>query len=386
MSGRWLSVPGLAVQGPALQALLVLALAALVACGPRGKITIEPAAAQVGNITTVFVGTTRLQDPGTGTFGPERQQSGVNFARYDISVPPDRTLGQIAWPRAGRPADIRTDFVTTESQIFSDSALFRADLRRSLMARPAAEREVVVFTHGFNNTFAEGLYRIAQMGHDIGIPGVLVHYSWPAAGKPLAYVRDRDSALFARDGLETLLNHVADAGALRIVIVGHSMGGALTMETLRQMSIRGDRKVRPRIAGVVLLSPDLDVDLFNAQAQAMGTLPQPFYIFTSRRDKALALSARLTGQSRDRLGNLRDLSRVADLEVTVVDVAGFNVGAGHLNVAESPALIGIVGRISDINRAYGEDAASQPGLLPGAIITLRNATAVILRPVTGGSE
>lgn len=366
--------------------LAILGLAALMACGPRGDITIAPTAAQVGAISTVFVGTTRVQDTATGRYGGDRQRDSVGFARYDISIPPDRAVGEITWPRPGRDPDIRTDFVTTEARTFPDATLFRADLRRALMARPAGQREVVVFTHGFNNTFAEGLYRIAQMGHDIGIPGVLVHYAWPSAAKPLAYVRDRDSALFARDGLETLLNEVADAGAQRIVIVGHSMGAALTMEALRQMAIRGDRKVRPRISGVVLLSPDLDVDVFHAQARAMGTLPQPFYIFTSRKDKALALSARLTGQRRDRLGNLRDLNEVADLEVTVVDVAGFSVGDGHLNVAQSPALIGIVGRIAEINNAYGSDAAAQPGLLPGAILTLRSATAVILRPVTGGSE
>jgi esterase/lipase superfamily enzyme len=371
MQGRWLAVLG---------------LAAMVACGPRGDITIAPTAAQVGSVTTVFVGTTRTQGSTSGRFGSDRRRGGVGFARYDISIPPDRAVGEITWPRAGGAPDIRTDFVTTGARTFPDASLFRADLRRTLMARPAAQREVVVFTHGFNTTFAEGLYRIAQMGHDIGIPGVLVHYAWPSAGKPLAYVRDRDSALFARDGLETLLNQVADAGAQRIVIVGHSMGAALTMETLRQMAIRGDRKVRPRIGGVVLLSPDLDVDVFHAQARAMGKLPQPFYIFTSRRDKALALSARLTGQQRDRLGNLRDLNEVADLEVTVVDVAGFSVGDGHLNVAQSPALIGIIGRIADINNAYGNDASAQPGLLPGAIITLRSATAVILSPVTGGSE
>lgn len=364
----------------------VLALAVLLSCGPRGDIVISPAAVGVGDITTVFVGTTRVQDPATGAYGDDRLRDAVGFARYDISIPPDREVGQITWPRKGRDPDIRTDFVTTEARTYPDAARFRADLRRELAARPAGEREVVVFTHGFNNTFAEGLYRIAQMGHDIGIPGVLVHYSWPSAGKTLAYVRDRDSALFARDGLERLLNEVADAGARRIVIVGHSMGAALTMETLRQMAIRGDRKVRPRISGVVLMSPDLDVDVFHAQARAMGKLPQPFYIFTSRRDKALALSARLTGQQRDRLGNLRDVGEVADLEVTVVDVAGFNVGDGHLNVAQSPALIGIVGRIAEINNAYGGDAAVRTGLLPGVILTVRNATAVILRPVTGGVE
>ena len=29
-----------------------------------------------------------------------------------------------------------------------------------------------------------------------------VHYAWPSAAEPLGYVYDRDSAIFARDGLD----------------------------------------------------------------------------------------------------------------------------------------------------------------------------------------
>lgn len=366
--------------------LVVLVVLALAACGPRGDIEVVPTAAAVGAIQTVFVGTSRVEDPGTVDFGPDRRRGSITFARYDISVPPDREPGSIKWPKKGRDPDIDRDFVTTEARIYTGAGPFRSDLHRALAAKPADQREVVVFTHGFNNTFAEGLYRIAQMGHDLKLPGVLVHYSWPSTGKTMAYVRDRDSALFARDGLEQLLNEVADAGARRIVIVGHSMGAALTMETLRQMAIRGDRKVRPRIAAVLLLSPDLDIDVFHEQAAAIGKLPQPFIIFTSRKDKALALSARLTGQRRDRLGNIRDVAEVGDLEVTVVDVAAFNKGDGHMNVATSPALIGILGQIGAMDAAYGLDAAEKTGLLPGVLLTVRNATELVLSPVTGGTE
>ena len=99
------------------------------------------------------------------------------------------------------------------------------------------------------------------------------------------------------------------------------------------------------------------------------------------RDRALALSARLTGQ-RQRLGNLRDLSQVADLKVTVVDVAAFDVGAGHFNVGESPALIRLLSRFAEVDTAYGSDSAVRTGLLPGAVLTVQNATALILSPVT----
>jgi esterase/lipase superfamily enzyme len=364
------------------RAMLALALLLLAACSPRGAITVEPAARDVGIVEPVFIGTTREIDPSTGVFGPARRLRGVTFARYDVTIPPERELGSITYPSRRDPADPRRHFLTADAQVYPDDRAFRADLARAMRALPRGTREVTVFTHGFNNTFAEGLYRIAQMGHDLELPGVSVHYSWPSLGQPLGYVRDRDSSLFARDGLELLLDEVTAAGAESILLVGHSMGAALTMETLRQIAVRGNRRVLDRLEGVVLLSPDIDVDVFHAQAAAMRPLPQPFFVFTSTRDRALALSARLTGQRQERLGNIRNFHRIADLPVTVVDVAAFSRGDGHLDVAKSPALIQLLNRIAEVDASYGRDQTGRTGLLPGVVLTVERATRIVLYPVT----
>ena len=79
------------------------------------------------------------------------------------------------------------------------------------------------------NTPMRVAHFIAQMAHDLQLPGAVVHYSWPSAAEPLGYAHDRDSALFARDGLEQLMQEITAAGARRIIIVSHSMGSALTM-------------------------------------------------------------------------------------------------------------------------------------------------------------
>lgn len=360
---------------------LFLVVLVLCGCAPRGEIIVDPAAASVGVMRNVFVGTTRAIDPATGGLGNERLRGTTAFARYDVSIPPDREVGKLTWPRRNSPPDPQTDFLTTDAVIYGDTAGFRQDLRAALAAEPRGQRDAVVFVHGFNTTFAEGLYRIAQLSVDLDLPGVPVHYAWPSLGTPLGYVYDRDSAIFARDGLERLLDEVAASGAERIVVVAHSMGSFVAMETLRQMAIRGNSPARTKLAGVVLISPDLDVDVFHEQAAGIGKLPQPFIIFTSRRDRALALSARLTGQ-RDRLGNLANLDEVADLELTVVDVAAFSVGAGHFNVGNSPALIQLLGRFGEVTRAYDADQAVRAGLVPGVVLTVRDATAVILSPVT----
>ncbi|MCB2094496.1 MAG: alpha/beta fold hydrolase [Rhodobacteraceae bacterium] len=361
--------------------IAIVVIAGLAGCEPRGSIVIDPAAAAVGDVETIFVGTTRGADIETGEeFGKARSQN-IRYVRLDVSVPPDRELGEIKWPKLGRTPDPRTQFLAVDKEIYPEAVDFRADLARDLTKEARGAREAVVYVHGFNNNFAEGAYRLAQLSHDLGTKGVSVHYSWPSRAHPLAYAYDRDSALFARDGLEDLLRQVEAAGAERMLLVAHSMGAALTMETLRQLAIEKNRSLINKISGVVLISPDIDVDVFRAQATRIGNLPQPFIIFTSKRDHALALSARLTGQH-DRLGNVTDIEEVADLKITVLDTTAFSTGAGHFNAGNSPALLLMLGRLSEIDTAFTGDPTGRPGLLPGAVLTLQNATQIILSPVT----
>lgn len=357
-----------------MRLFLTISLTILVACSPRGSITMDPAAASIGQVTPVFIGTTRVME--AGGFGPDRSEE-MHFARYDVSIPPKREAGEINWPTRFEKPDPRRHFLTTKEQLYPADSDFRADLKRQLAANG---NEAVIFIHGYNNNFSEGLYRIAQFSHDLEIPGAVVHYAWPSAAKPLGYVYDRDSALFARDGLEQLMNEVADAGARRILIVAHSMGSNLTMEALRQAAIRGNGKALDRLAGVILISPDIDVELFRTQARAMGELPQPFLIVGSDRDKMLGLSARLTGQS-ERLGSLSDVSKVADLKVTFMDVSEFSQGSGHFTLGDSPALIKLIDSVGQIEGAFEADRARRVGLVSGVVMTVQNATQIVLTPV-----
>lgn len=354
---------------------LLMLVSLAVACAPRGRITYVPQAASVGMVEQVYVSTTRDPLP-EGGFGNERSETS-SYARYDISVPPVRKLGSIDWPpKHGKP-DPRRHYLTTAAKSYPQTVAFRKDLAADLRRNGG---EAVIFVHGYNNNFSEGLYRVAQLSHDLEIPGVEVHYSWPSAANPLGYVYDRDSAIFARDGLSDLLHEIDAAGAKRILLVAHSMGSALTMEALRSLALRGDHKTLAKLSGVILISPDIDVDVFREQARSMGTLPQPFLIFGSNRDKVLRFSAGLTGQ-KERLGSLTDLTRLSDLKVTFLDVGAFAKGSSHFLVADSPALILLLGRIGEVDNVLEAERARRVGLLPGVVLSVQNATQIVLRPI-----
>ena len=337
--------------------------------------TLAPEAVTVGTVHTLFMATTRGLGE-NGTYDGSRVEA-VSFGRFDISVPPNREPGNITWPPRSGKIDPTTQFLTTHAGRYRSSNDFRTALSSDLREHGD---EAVIFVHGFNNTFSEGMYRLAQMSHDLALPGTIIHYSWPSAAQPLGYVYDRDSALFARDGLERLLAEVEAAGAKRIVLVAHSMGSALLMEGLRQVAIRNNSKVLDRIGGVILISPDIDVDVFRAQALAFPQLPQPFIVFSSNRDRILLLSATLTGQ-KERLGTLTDLTKVSDLPITFLDTAAFNSGTGHFNLGNSPSLLRLLDGILSLDAALDAERIARTGLLSGAVLTVQSATQIILSPV-----
>ena len=356
--------------------VLLFLLVTLSACAPRPTLVFAPEAAAGLPTRTVFVATTRSPE-GSG-FGTERSLQ-PHYQRHDISVPPLRETGTIPSPHSD--IDPETQFLSAGQVTYADAPAFRADLRRALAARRERQREAIIYVHGFNNTFDEGVLRITQMAEDFEVSGVAVHYSWPSAGNPLGYAYDRDSVLIARDGLDALISDVRAAGAQSIVLVAHSLGAQLVMETLRQRAIARPGSVARDIDGVVLISPDIDVQLFRSQAARIGRLPDPFGIFVSKRDRVLLLSARLTGL-RNRLGNVDTVDDVADLDVTILDVTDFSTGAGHFTPGSSPALIKIFANAGVIDTAFRGDRAGRAGLIPGTVLTVQNATQIILSPVT----
>lgn len=359
--------------------ILVLVVA-LSACAQRGDFTRVPEGTRIEATEAIFVGTTRKADD--AGYGRERSDA-ASFLRYDIAIPADRDPGELTWPpRRGKP-NVAKHFLTQQAMLFDGSQSFRSALREAMRVR--SQRDAVVYVHGFNTNMAEGVYRVAQMHHDLKVPGVAVHYAWPSRGSALGYVYDRDSMLYSRSGFEDLLDEVAGAGAKDIILVAHSMGAALTMETLRQMALRGDSRALDKVAGVILISPDLDLDVFRSQARDIGELPQPFVVFGSSRDRILGISATISGTGQ-RLGNLDSVAPIADLKVIYLDTAAYNTGDGHLNLGQNPALLSLFAGLLGIDEAFRADARARVGLLPGLVLTVRNATEVILAPVSRLSE
>ena len=252
-------------------ALVIWLPVALTACS-RPAVTGLSDTVPEAVIERVFVATQRTRNQLGQIFG-EKRSSRMQYATIDVSIPPRHELGQLERTRG--EADAGQYFAPVAVEALDGSR----DFTRALGRSRGGDGGVLLFVHGYNNTLEDAVFRVAQIKHDFDIEEPAILFSWPSAGDPRGYVYDRDSVLFARDGFVELLRDLHAAGQRRILLVAHSMGGYLTMEVLRQIALEGDRHLFGGLEAVILMSPDIDPDIFRQQAAAIAreasTLARP---------------------------------------------------------------------------------------------------------------
>ena len=312
--------------------LIVFAL--LAGCGSRAVVMYAERHPDA-QTKVMYVVTQRALGQANDNFGEERN-FGLNQFRAEVSIPPTHEVGEIEWP-SGTP-NAATDFVITDSRLLRS----KAEMMRNLNAERVGG-ETMMYVHGYNNSLSEAMYRFAQIKTDFEVPGPSVLFSWQSAGDPRGYVYDRDSVLFARDDLVQTIRTVSAGDGHSVWLMAHSMGAQLTMEALRQIALSGQRDLLNRVSGVVLISPDIDPDLFRSQVEAIGELPTPIAIFVSHTDRALGLASLITGR-KERLGVIDSPRHVEGLDVRVVDFTALSDGenGGHLVPVTAPGAVKVL--------------------------------------------
>ena len=317
--------------------VLCVSLAILAGCTGKPETFVAPND-QIGaaDVQRIYLATDRILS--TDLSGTTQRGGALSFAQYDITIPPGHEQGKVEFSEASpNPA---TSFTVAEARALPSLSDLGRTVRREAgpLGRPIDS--AVVYVHGFNTAMEYAVYRHAQIAHDYGLQGPQVTFAWPSVERTLGYVRDKDSILIARDHLEELLVELTRENQ-NVFVFGHSMGTQLVVETLRQLSITGQQNVLRRIGGVILVSPDIDLDLFESQHERIDPLPNPFVVMTSESDYALRFSSLLTAQP-ERLGSARDRDRLAALNLLVLDLSGLPNARNHFLAATSPVVIDIV--------------------------------------------
>lgn len=215
------------------------------------------------------------------------------------------------------------------------SAGLQAEVARRIAASP--RKDVVLFVHGYANTFEDAAFSMADLCHFLGREFVCAIFSWPAGGTRgllAGYNVDRESGEFAVQHLKETIRLIAQVpGVERVHLMAHSRGTDVLSSALRELNIEayitgGSLTGRFKLKNVVLLAPDIDADVaaakvfgvvsdpdlpFGAAPQPRKVFPSPGFritLYMSAGDKALTLSQVLYG-SLIRLGraNLATLTK-----------------------------------------------------------------------------
>ena len=195
----------------------------------------------------------------------------------------------------------------------------------------ARRKEVVLFVHGYDNSFEDAALTMGELCHFLGREFVCGIFTWPAGGRRgdlFGYNVDRESAEYAvEDLLKTIRIIAATPGVKRIHLLAHSRGTDTLATALAELSaeaymLQSSPTDKFHIGNVVLIAPDLDVDValtkifkvfsdpdlpFGGKSDPDAVIPPSpglrVTLYVSPDDKALATAGWLSG-SIARLGRI----------------------------------------------------------------------------------
>ncbi len=159
---------------------------------------------------------------------------------------------------------------------------------------------LLIYVHGFANSFSDAMCRVAEITHRTRFQGVTVLFSWPA--EPLGYKNlfsgyshDQRAALASVPKLTELLLKLREKIPTdRTILLAHSMGSLVLEKALSRVPPDADGR---KYQSVALLAPDIETqDLIDAQATTIQQRATRTTVYFDATDIALFLSRVVNGR------------------------------------------------------------------------------------------
>ncbi len=188
---------------------------------------------------------------------------------------------------------------------------FRQAMIEQLELTP--RKEVFIYVHGYHNTFEDAAFAMAELWHFMGRIGVPIIYTWPAGYPGLfGYTYDRESSEFTVYHLRKVLSQIASIPEVeKVHLIAHSRGTDVAVNALRELTLAAraagiDPKEKFKIHNIILAAPDLDLQVAEQRmvGDRLAETAHRFTIYTSPKDKAIGVAAKLFASPRGRLGTL----------------------------------------------------------------------------------
>lgn len=258
-----------------------------------------------------------LSKPETA-FSSLRELNGHTFGRADIDLRAGRKLG---------------DSLGQVSRIMSIEEVNPIDFLEYIKNK---KKDIIVFVHGYNNSFTDSIRRGATIQEDIAGDAILISYTWPSDGELLSYGYDESSTDTADQNFKLFLNMLTtEIGSARISVVAHSMGSRLLTKYLAGL---GERAVQPsevKFKNIVFAAADISTQFFKQKeenppnpALPLSAYAERITLYSSKYDRALGLSQKLHRDKR--LGLADQASIYLEADIVSIDASQIDPASGYL--------------------------------------------------------
>jgi esterase/lipase superfamily enzyme len=272
------------------------------------------------------------------SYTSERSET-MNYGRARVRVPEDHKEGKLELPGGysifgyqltQEATDQKKHFVLRSCEAMTQDQWDK-------LIDSVGPKDALVFVHGFNNSFNDSMYRLAQISWDLQYRGLNVLFSWASKAGMGDYGYDLNSAGLARDAFIKLLANLSEKhGISKVHVIAHSMGNFLVLDALAHH----EPPKRP-LGQLIMAAPDIDRDQFAQDIPKVKPFFRGLTLYASKNDWALALSKRVAGGV-PRAGDVLEDGPIVLAGLDSLDVSALGeemFGLNHNTFAEARPLI-----------------------------------------------
>lgn len=312
--------------------VLALVVAASIAgCGSAGASREKPVKAEpVARHVELFYVTNRAPERAANlSFGTERAGMSQGFSR--ISIPPGHRMG-----RHEEPSLLKFEWSPQEHKhikVLEVIELAREDFTQRLHRAVEFSRgnKLMVFVHGYNETFEGASRVVAQFAHDLKFPGPVLLFSWPSQGRLTGYTVDATNAEWAQAHFLEMMTALLDNAPTKdIYLIGHSMGNRIIGRGMATLAGDRPQSDMQRFREIVMIAPDIDAEVFRLDlGPRLARTGIHVTLYASSKDRAMRASKVFHGYARAGESG-EDLVLVDGVEtIDASDVTGGFIGHSY---------------------------------------------------------
>lgn len=194
----------------------------------------------------------------------------------------------------------------------------------------ANDGRVILYTHGYNETYLETASRVARFKTIAQFNGPIIQYSWPSHRKALRYATDGTNLELYKPQYAQAVQKLAALPEIKsLILISHSLGSQLLLHGLQEIDLAAKKPnaidYSKKITNVILASPDIDKQIFETIASQHIMTDEKvangrrLTVYSSAKDKAIRLSHVINGY--ERLGGTRcdDPNAAVDDDLRALD-------------------------------------------------------------------